>query len=82
MLRVVKVRLYPTLEQQQLLEQSFGNCRWLWNYCLNLINETYKHTGKGLSGYDVKKLIPQLKKEYEWLTELPSQVLQQAALDL
>ncbi|HAZ43703.1 MAG TPA: transposase [Cyanobacteria bacterium UBA11369] len=82
MLRVVKVRLYPTLEQQQLLEQSFGNCRWLWNYCLNLINETYKHTGKGLSGYDVKKLIPQLKKEYEWLALTYSQCLQQVCLNL
>ncbi|HBY79762.1 MAG TPA: hypothetical protein DEG47_22775, partial [Cyanobacteria bacterium UBA11148] len=29
MLKVVKVRLYPTPQQQQLLEQSFGNCRWL-----------------------------------------------------
>jgi putative transposase len=50
MFKVVKVRLYPKTEQQQLLEQSFGNCRWLWNYCLNLMNETYKDTGKGLSG--------------------------------
>ena len=55
MLRVVKIRLYPNTEQKQLLEQSFGNCRWLWNYSLNLINETYKNTGKGLSGYEVKK---------------------------
>lgn len=82
MLKVVKVRLYPNPQQQQLLEQSFGNCRWLWNYCLNLMNQTYKQTGKGLSGYDVKKLIPQLKKEYEWLTLTYSQCLQQACLNL
>jgi putative transposase len=82
MLKVVKVRLYPNTEQQQLLEQSFGNCRWLWNYCLNLINETYKNTGKGLSGYDVKKLIPQLKKEHEWLSLAYSSCLQQVCLNL
>ena len=82
MLKVVKVRLYPSTQQQQLLEQSFGNCRWLWNYCLNLINQTYKETGKGLSGYDVKKLIPRLKKEHEWLTLSYSQCLQQACLNL
>lgn len=82
MLKVVKVRLYPSAQQQQLLEQSFGNCRWLWNYCLNLMNQTYKETGKGLSGYDVKKLIPQLKKEYEWLGLAYSQCLQQACLNL
>ncbi len=59
-----------------------GNCRWLWNYCLNLINETYADTGKGLSGYEVKKRIPQLKKEYEWLKLTYSQCLQQVCLNL
>ena len=60
MLRVVKVRLYPDNQQQLALAQSFGNCRWLWNYCLNLMNQTYRETGKGISGYAVKKQIPQL----------------------
>ncbi|MGD1698759.1 helix-turn-helix domain-containing protein [Dapis sp. BLCC M229] len=26
-----------------------GCARWWWNYALNLCNETYKQTGKGLS---------------------------------
>ncbi|MBW4621673.1 MAG: transposase [Cyanosarcina radialis HA8281-LM2] len=82
MLRAIKVRLYPTTDQQQTLEQSFGNCRWLWNYSLNLMNQTYKETGKGLSGYDVKKLIPVLKKEHEWLGLTYSQCLQQVCLNL
>ncbi|NES72960.1 MAG: helix-turn-helix domain-containing protein, partial [Okeania sp. SIO2D1] len=82
MLRVVKVRLYPNTQQKQLLEQGFGNCRWLWNYSLNLMNETYKNTGKGLSGYEVKKLIPSLKKEHEWLKLTYSQCLQQVCLNL
>jgi putative transposase len=38
MLKVVKVRLYPDVQQQQSLAQAFGSCRWLWNYCLNLMN--------------------------------------------
>ena len=82
MLKVVKVRLYPNSQQQFALSQSFGNCRWLWNYCLNLMNQTYKDTGKGLSGYAVKKQIPQLKKEYEWLKLTYSQCLQQVCLNL
>jgi len=45
MLKVIKVRLYPDSQQQYALSQSFGNCRWLWNYCLNLMNQTYKETG-------------------------------------
>lgn len=82
MLQVVKVRLYPNNQQQEALSQSFGNCRWLWNYCLNLMNQTYKDTGKGLSGYALKKQIPQLKKEHEWLKLTYSQCLQQTCLNL
>jgi len=82
MLKVVKIRLYPNSQQQEALSQSFGNCRWLWNYCLNLMNETYKETGKGLSGYQVKKQIPQLKCEYEWLKLTYSQCLQSVCLNL
>jgi putative transposase len=82
MLRAIKIRLYPDTEQQQLLEQSFGNCRWLWNYCLNLMNQTYIDTGKGLSGYEVKKLIPQLKKKHDWLSLAYSACLQQVCLNL
>ncbi|MBE9232348.1 transposase [Cuspidothrix issatschenkoi LEGE 03284] len=82
MLRVVKVRLYPNAQQQQSLAQAFGSCRWLWNYFLNLMNQTYKGTGKGLSGYEVKKIIPQLKKEHEWLSLTYSQCLQQVCLNL
>ncbi len=82
MLRVVKIRLYPNSQQQQALSQSFGNVRWLWNYFLNLMNQTYIDTGKGLSGYEVKKQIPQLKKEHEWLKLTYSQCLQQVCLNL
>ncbi|GET39668.1 RNA-guided endonuclease InsQ/TnpB family protein [Microseira wollei] len=82
MLKVVKVRLYPDAQQRQSLAQAFGSCRWLWNYCLNLMNQTYKETGKGLSGYEVKKLIPQLKKEHDWLSLTYSQCLQQVCLNL
>lgn len=74
MLRAIKIRLYPNTEQKQSLEQSFGNCRWLWNYCLNLMNQTYIETGKGLSGYEVKKLIPHLKKQYEWLSRISHKI--------
>jgi putative transposase len=45
-------------------------------------NEQYKTTGKGLSHYDMTKLLPNLKKEYEWLKEPYSQTLQSACLSL
>jgi transposase len=45
----IKVRLYPTLEQQILLSGHFGCARWWWNYALNKSIETYKETGKSLN---------------------------------
>lgn len=82
MLKVVKVRLYPTNQQQESLAKAFGSVRWLWNRFLALTNETYKQTGKGLSRYDLQKQLPSLKKEYEWLGETYSQCLQVVCLNL
>ncbi|WP_017302699.1 RNA-guided endonuclease InsQ/TnpB family protein [Spirulina subsalsa] len=84
MRQVVKVRLYPTSEQKLKLTKAFGSVRWLWNYCLALTNETYKATGKGVSGMELKKQLPLLKQQEEtaWLSETYSQCLQQSVLNL
>jgi putative transposase len=82
MLRSYKVRLYPTKQQQESLAKSFGCCRWYWNHSLALTNETYRSTGKGLSRGDIQKLLPNLKKEHEWLKDVYSQCLQVVALNL
>jgi len=82
MLKATKVRIYPTEEQVIQLSKDFGATRWLWNQSLVLMSQTYKETGKGVSAYDMKKRIPELKKEYEWLKETYSQCLQQSILNL
>jgi putative transposase len=81
-LKAVKVRIYPTDSQQAHLAQAFGNVRWVWNQSLAVMSLTYKETGKGLSAYDMKKLIPVWKTENEWLKECYSQCLQQSVLNL
>jgi putative transposase len=82
--QAIKVRLYPTTEQQVILAQHFGCSRWWWNYALNLCIETYKETGKGLTQVTLNKLLPKLKKQEEtsWLGECYSQVLQATTLNL
>jgi putative transposase len=78
-----KVRIYPTDQQKQQLAGAMGCCRWWWNYALNKSIETYKETGKGLSRAGLNALLPNLKKEHEWLkTEVYSQSLQQTSLNL
>jgi len=78
----VKVRLYPTPQQEQYLAQCFGNCRWLYNYMLNLTTNTYKETGKGLSKAAMDKLLPGLKAEIDWLGLAYSQSLQRVTFNL
>jgi putative transposase len=82
--KVVQVRLYPSLEQQTQLAQTFGCARWWWNYALNKSIETYKETGKGLGRAALNAFLPTLKKADEtvWLADCYSQVLQATTLNL
>ncbi|MBL1203728.1 MAG: transposase, partial [Nostoc sp. GBBB01] len=82
MYRAIKVRIYPTDEQESYLAQCFGNTRWLWNYMLNATTTAYKETGKGLSKAAMDKLLPGLKKEYEWLGLAYSQVLKRLTFNV
>ncbi|MGK7874676.1 MAG: RNA-guided endonuclease InsQ/TnpB family protein [Xenococcaceae cyanobacterium] len=82
MRNIVKVRLYPTPQQELSLAKAFGTVRWIWNYCLDANNQHYRATGKGISALTLKKWLPKLKKEYTWLKETYSQVLQSSVLGL
>jgi len=82
MLKATKVRIYPTSVQVLSLAKAFGTVRWLWNNSLAFNNQVYKDTGKGVSYYDLKKRIVELKKEFSWLKEAYSQVLQSTILNL
>ncbi len=81
-LKAVKVRIYPSVEQQSHLAQAFGCVRWVWNQSLATMSQTYKETGKGISAFTMKKQIPVWKTEYEWLKECYSQCLQSSVLNL
>jgi len=82
-LKAIKVRLYPTSEQQVALSKSFGCSRWYWNFCLNACIEYYQKTGKSLKLATYKGMLPQLKIEYPWLKEdCYSAALQCVAINL
>lgn len=83
MLKAVKVRLYPTTEQEIALAKSFGCARWYWNYVLNACIQHYEETGKTLKLSVYKAYLPQLKIEHPWLKEdCYSAVLQCVAINL
>jgi putative transposase len=82
MKKAMKVRIYPTEGQKILLSKAFGSARWFWNNSLAETNRLYKETGKGLSQQGMNDRLPALKKEFEWLSEPYSQVLQSVSLNL
>ncbi|HAX85703.1 MAG TPA: transposase [Cyanobacteria bacterium UBA11370] len=83
MLKAIKVRLYPTPEQEFILAKSFGCARWYWNFALNACIQHYQETGKTLKLATYKGMLPKLKKEFPWLKEdCYSAVLQSVAINL
>jgi transposase, IS605 OrfB family, central region len=82
-LKAIKVRLYPTPEQELGLAKSYGCARWYGNFALNACIQHYQETGKSLKLAVYKGMLPQLKKEYPWLKEdCYSSVLQCVAINL
>lgn len=77
-------RIYPTKLQQLTLNQWLGQGRFVWNYMLSLNIATYERDKKFVFGYDMNNLLPALKKQPGtcWLSEIPSQCLQQKCQDL
>lgn len=79
-----KVRLYPNKIQERLINQTIGNCRFLYNQMLNERIEVYenlKNNKKEL--YDYKyKTEKEYKGEFEWLSLGSSRALQQSRINL
>jgi len=82
MLKAYKFRMYPNKEQKSLIENHFGACRFVYNRALELKLKSYEIEGKSLSRFALNKMLPELKKEHEWLKEVNSQSLQGATLHL
>ena len=53
MLRAYKYRIYPTEEQKVLFVKTFGCCRFVYNWALNLKIEAYKQEKRG--GIDISE---------------------------
>lgn len=74
--------MYPTDEQQLLIQKTFGCSRYVYNYYLNKRIELYK-TDKSTLNYNAcSNDMTQLKAELEWLKEVDSIALQSSLKDL
>ena len=77
-----KFRIYPTAAQEQLIQRTFGCCRFLWNHYLAQRRQVYEITGKTMNYYDCAKDLTTLKKSLTWLSEVDATALQSSLRDL
>ncbi|AFV22828.1 transposase, IS605 OrfB family [Methanolobus psychrophilus R15] len=76
MLRAYKYRLYPNKSQIDSFEKQFGTCRFVYNWALDLKSTVYKDENRSISKNELKKMLPGLKVQYNWLKDVNSQSLQ------
>jgi putative transposase len=76
--RAYKYRFYPTTEQKSILAQTFGCCRFVYNWGLSIRKTAYFESGKSLYYNDLAAMLPALKEQYPWLRDASSVPLQQA----
>lgn len=76
--KAYKFRIYPTREQEILINKTIGCSRFVYNHFLNRWNEEYSKTGKGLNYTNCSKQLTELKKQPEtlWLREVDKFSLQ------
>ena len=75
MIKTYKFRLYPTKEQEVLLNKHFGSVRYVYNWALDFSQKQYKTNGKHLGWMSIatSQEFKNLKTENEWLKEINSQ---------
>jgi putative transposase len=76
--RAYKYRFYPTDEQKRILAQTFGCCRFIYNWGLSTRKTAYFQHGQKLTYDDLSAMLPYLKKEHPWLADVSSVPVQQS----
>lgn len=74
---VLKVRIYPNLEQKSYLHKAFGCSRFIYNYFLDKSQKAWNENKEYFNCFESQKELTKLKKteEYNWLKEIDSSVL-------
>lgn len=71
-----KYRLVPSLCQEKTINHWFGCGRWVWNWCLMQNMHAYSSSGTFIFRNELSSQLPNLKDEYEWLSDAVARALQ------
>ena len=78
--RAYQFRFYPNQEQRIQLAQTFGSCRFVYNWALRLRTDAYYQHQEKMSYKETSNQLTSLKKnpEFSWLKDVTAVPLQQA----
>ena len=83
MLKAYKYRIYPNKQQEELIQKTFGCCRFVYNQMLAYRKELYETKKESMSRIDCNNYVNQvLKKEYKWLKEVDKFALTNAIYNM
>lgn len=71
MIKAYKYKLKPTAVQEIRLNQWIGTCRFVYNMCLAHKINLFRSYGKNISKYDLQKELTEVRKEYDWINDVP-----------
>lgn len=77
-----KFRIYPNHEQEQMIQRTFGCCRFVFNHFLALRKELYATNKETLNYVASSRQLTLLKNELPWLKEVDSIPLQEELRNL
>ncbi|WP_109273654.1 IS200/IS605 family element RNA-guided endonuclease TnpB [Clostridioides difficile] len=80
--KAYKFRMYPNKKQQELINKTFGCCRFVYNKYLAKRIEVYKNDKETFTYKQCSSDLTNLKKELKWLKEPDKFSLQNALRDL
>lgn len=80
--KAYKYRIYPNKQQEELIQKTFGCCRFVYNTYLAKRIKLYEESKKSLSYVQCANDMKKLKSELEWLKEVDSTALQSSLKDL
>lgn len=77
-----KYRIYPNKKQKEIINKTFGSCRFVYNKYLAKRIEMYEQNKETFSYVQCANDMKKLKTELEWLKEVDSTALQSSLRDL
>lgn len=79
-MRTYKTEIQPNKEQIELIHQTFGNTRYVYNQYIKLNLDRLKENQDIISGYDYSKMLNNDPERPAWLLKSPSKAVKQAIM--